>query len=166
MMAIFSVIYDFFLPMETGGGIFIQHGYPFRTGLENDASNKWENFNLPHYLIHWYGYVWWGFIQQYLFMSYFLRLISRVFPHSKGFLPAALSSLIFGIIHFPDWPLMLFTGVAGMMWAYYWQKEYITKDGKIVRGNNLFLWGMIHGFGGTFVYYLIPISMSVGPFNA
>ena len=119
----------------------------------------------PLYLIGWYGYVWWGFVQQFLFMSYFLRLLYRTFPKSEGFIPAGFSSLIFGIIHYPDWPLMLFTGVAGLMWAYFWQKRYVNKDGKEVRGNNLYIWGMIHGFGGTFVSHLIPISMSVGPFN-
>jgi len=166
LMAVFSAFYDFFLPMARGDGSLIQHNYPFRSGLEYDASYRAENFNFAHFLIHWYGYVWWGFVQQYLFMSYFLRLLYKIFPHSKGILPAALSSMIFGIIHYPDWPLMLFTAFAGIMWAYYWQKEYTTRDGEIVRGNNLFLWGMVHGFGGTLTYFLIPISMSVGPFNA
>ncbi|MHA1343040.1 MAG: hypothetical protein ACTSQG_03585 [Promethearchaeota archaeon] len=165
LMTIFCVLFDFFLPMTRSDGSLIMYGYPYKTGAENDASFKWENFNLGGFLIHWYGYVWWGFVQQFLFMSYFLRLLTKVFPNSKGFLPAALSSCIFGIIHFPDWPLMLFTGLAGLMWAYFWQKDYTNREGKEVKGNNLYIWGVVHGFGGTLVYYLIPISMSVGPFN-
>jgi hypothetical protein len=165
-MAIFAAFFDLFLPMVDVTGSELRHGYPFRSGADWDASVRWNNFILPLYLIGWYGYLWWGFVQQFLFMSYFLRLLYRGFPNSKGFLPAGLSSLIFGIIHFPDWPLMLFTGVAGLMWAYFWQKWYINKDGKEIRGNNLYIWGMIHGMGGTFVSHLIPISMSVGPFNA
>jgi hypothetical protein len=164
-MSIFAAFFDFFLPMADASGTPFQHGYPYLSGLDEDASYLWNNFAFPIYLIGWYGYVWWGFVQQFLFMSYFLRLLYRIFPKSEGFLPAGFSSLIFGIIHYPDWPLMLFTGVAGLMWAYFWQKKYINKDGKEVRGNNLYIWGMIHGFGGTFVSQLIPISMSVGPFN-
>jgi len=165
-ISVFAAFFNFFLPMTDGSGNILQNGYPFRSGLDKAALYQWNNFVFGHYLIGWYGYVWWGFVQQYLFMSYFLRLLYKMFPHSKGFIPAALSSCIFGIIHFPDWPLMLFTGIAGLMWAYFWQKEYTTKEGKIVRGNNLYIWGLIHGMGGTFVGQLIPISMSVGPFNA
>jgi len=164
-MSIFAAFFDFFLPMLDADGTIFQHPYPFHSGLDEDASYLWNHFVLGHYLIGWYGYVWWGFVQQFLFMSYFLRLLYRTFPNSKGFLPAGLSSLIFGIIHFPDWPLMLFTGIAGLMWSYFWQKKYINKDGKEVRGNNLYIWGIMHGMGGTFVGQLIPISMSVGPFN-
>ena len=123
LMAILVAIYDFYLPMTTEEGATIMHGYPYRTGPENQASYKSDYFDLGGYLIHWYGYVWWGFIQQYLFMSYFLRLLYKIFPHSKGYLPAGLSCLIFGIIHFPDWPLMLFTGIAGFLWSFTWQKN-------------------------------------------
>lgn len=166
LISVMVAFFNFFLPMVDGSGSIIQHGYPFDKGADKSAQYLWNNFVFPHYLIGWYGYVWWGFVQQYLFMSYFLRLLTKIFPHSKGFIPAALSSCIFGIIHYPDWPLMLFTGLAGMFWAYSFQKVHTTKDGKIVRGYNLYLFGMIHGFGGTFVNQLIPISMSVGPFNA
>ncbi len=166
LMAIFILIFDFFLPMTDASGAEIKWGYPFRRGASNDASVKTQNFVWGEFLSNWYGYLWWGAVQQFLFMSYFLRLLYKIFPHSKGFIPAALSSCIFGIIHYPDWPLMVFTGFGGLLWAYFWQKEYETKDGKLVRGNNLYLWGMVHGFGGSLVSFLIPISMSVGPFNA
>jgi len=166
LISVMAAFFNFFLPMVDGSGNIIQHGYPFDRGAEKSAQYLWNNFSLPHYLIGFYGYLWWGLVQQYIFMGYALRLLSKIFPHSKGFLPAALCSCIFGIVHYPDWPLMLFTGLAGLFWAYNFQREYTTKDGKIVRGNNLYIAGLVHGFGGTFVNLLIPISMSVGPFNA
>lgn len=164
LMLLLNAIFDVFLPMVSGDGIEFGWQYPFQSGAKNDPSYLAENFNIGEYLIGWYGYIWWGALQQYLFMSYFLRLLTKIFPNSKGYVPAVFSSCIFGIIHFPDWPLMVFTGLAGLMWAYNWQKVHVTKDGKVVRGNNLWLWGLAHGFGGTFVNLLIPISMSVGPF--
>lgn len=164
---IIVLVFDFFLPMTDVNGDPIVYGYPFRFGGEYEVSALLERFDLGEFLMEWFGrYVAWGAVQQYLFMSYFLVLWRKAFPRSKGYIVAVGTACIFGVIHAIDWPLMAFTGIAGMMWAWYWNKEYYDQaTGRVVRGNNLLLWGLVHGFGGSLLGMIMPFSLAVGPFN-
>ncbi|MHA1339103.1 MAG: hypothetical protein ACTSRZ_04935 [Promethearchaeota archaeon] len=166
LMGLLAWIFHVFLPM-TGPSGEIAWPYPFDTGAENEVDALLDKFWLGPFFAEWGGrYVWWGALQQYLFMSYYLTLWKKVFPNSKGYLISVGTSMIFGVIHAIDWPLMLFTGIAGLMWSFFWNYEYFDKkERKVHRGNNLLLWGFVHGFGGTLVGMIIPITMGVGPFN-
>ncbi|MHA1734641.1 MAG: hypothetical protein ACTSU5_22115 [Promethearchaeota archaeon] len=167
LTAFIVLFFHWFVPMTGLQGEVIQNVYPFDSGVENETRTLWENFRFLDLLNKWIGYyLWWGALQQFLFMSYFLELWRKVFPNSKGYWIAFGTACIFGVIHFPDWPLMLFTALMGMVWAYSWNKEYYDpKTGKVHRGNNLLLWGLVHGFGGSLIGFLLPFSMAVGPFN-
>ena len=67
LMVIFVLIFDFFVPMSDSNGNLVPWQYPFKRDINNDASTKLDNFELGGYLVHWYGYLWWGAIQQFLF---------------------------------------------------------------------------------------------------
>lgn len=123
--------------------------FPFRDRL---AREMFLRFELGDYFASWYGYWYWGFVQELLFLGYFLTLLTKTTDNK--WLCAVGSCAIFGFIHFPDWPLMLFTTFGGFFWGITFQKY---------RGRNMFMLGVSHGMMGTFVNKLIPISMSVGP---
>jgi len=113
-----------------------------------------EGFTFASLFANWGQYVYWGAAQQLLFLSYWNTLLTKVFKNKH--INAGLSSLSFGLIHFPSWPLMILTIVAGYFWGLAWQRNACR---------NLFIIGASHGFGGTLVAKLIPITMSVGPSN-
>lgn len=167
LIVLISFIFDWLLPMTDVNGDPVIYGYPFKVGADNEISVLWGNFDLGEFMAEWGGrYIIWGSVQQYLFMGYYLELWKKIFPKSKGYIIAIGTSCIFGMIHAIDWPLMLFTGIAGLFWAYDWNKEKFDKQtGKVHRGNNLLLWGIVHGFGGTLAGMLMPFGLGVGPFN-
>ncbi len=167
LMGVLTAIFDFFLPMTDINGDPIVYGSPFRFGEDYEVSNLVDKFDLGVFFMGWFGrYVIWGSVQQFLLMSYFLTLWRKVFPRSKGYIVAVGTSCIFGVIHAIDWPLMAFTAIAGLIWTWYWQKEYYDPvTGRVVRGNNLLFWGIVHGFGGTLLGMIAPFSLAVGPFN-
>ncbi|MBN2150097.1 MAG: hypothetical protein JW839_01500, partial [Candidatus Lokiarchaeota archaeon] len=161
-------IFHFVLPMtDTAGADITYYGYPWDSGAGNEVKAKIEAFDLGAFLMEWCGqYIAWGGVQQFLFMSIFLTLWKKIFPRSKGYIVAVGTSCIFGVIHAIDWPLMVFTFVAGLFWAKGWHAEYYDpKTGRVVHGNNLFLWGFVHGFGGSLLGMLAPFTLGVGPFN-
>jgi hypothetical protein len=160
-------LFHFLVPMTDVSGQVIDYGYPWRMGTEHEVKAYWNDFDVGDLLLEIGGrYIWWGGLQQYLFMSYFLTLWKKVFPKSKGYLLAAGTAVIFGVIHAIDWPLMLCTSIMGCLWAFYWQKSYVDlKTGRVTNGNNLLLWGFVHGFGGSLLGMVLPFGMGVGPFN-
>ncbi|MHA1717220.1 MAG: hypothetical protein ACTSXP_16365, partial [Promethearchaeota archaeon] len=167
LLLLISVFFYWLLPRYGVGGKVLIWGPPFKPEPEYEVHNLIKNFDLGVFLVEWVGhYIIWGAVQQYLFMGYFSNLLRKIFPRSKGYAIAGFTGMIFGLIHAVDWPLMLFTAVAGMIWVWYWNKEYYNKKtGQVVRGNNLFLWGLVHGFGGSLLGMLAPFTMAVGPFN-
>nr|MDO8087228.1 hypothetical protein [Candidatus Sigynarchaeum springense] len=167
LLGVIVGIFHFVLPMTDTSGANIIYGYPWDSGAANEVKAKLESFDLGVFLMEWCGrYIAWGGVQQFLFMSIFLTLWKKIFPRSKGYMVAVGTSCIFGVIHAIDWPLMIFTFVAGLFWAKGWHAEYYDpKTGRVVHGNNLFLWGFVHGFGGSLLGMLAPFSLGVGPFN-
>lgn len=128
--------------------------FPQPQGSETvlDKFGEWEFFR---YIAQWTGYVWWGYVQQLLFLSYFSIHFTRAFDirTKRGQLLAALcSSIFFGLIHLPTFWLSFFTWVAGFMWALFFMKS-----------KNLFVMGVCHGAMGTLLNQLTPIKFSVGP---
>jgi hypothetical protein len=104
----------------------------------------------------WSGYVVWGWIQQFIFVSYFGVLFARAFDitRSRGklFLACFCSALLFSLIHIPNVWLMFFTFIGGLVGIIYF-----------LQCRNLFALGFVHGFGGSLLNKLTPINFSVGP---
>ncbi|MHA1869759.1 MAG: hypothetical protein ACTSXF_02320 [Promethearchaeota archaeon] len=127
----------------------------------------WEKFQTFHlfgsdgFLINWFGYIFWGFMQHYLFLGYFNTRLRKGLPAKKilgihgKYWSSILNTLYFGVIHFPAWNLAIFAFVGGFYFAYIFQKD---------KYRNLFAMGIIHGFGGALLP-LLPWKLSVGPWN-
>ncbi len=98
-------------------------------------------------------YLPWGLFQQYLLAGYFLtRFETALSPNAAGILTAAL----FGVVHSPNWFLMLVTPAAafGAIWVYR-------------RHRNLYFLGLAHATIGFLLFFVVPDSVShhlrVGP---
>lgn len=122
--------------------------------FDQRAIEAMNSFSFAGFFANWGYYVYWGLVQELLFLGYWCTLLTKAFKNK--FVVALLSSACFGFIHFPSWPLMIFTMAGGFFWAIAWMR----KDAR-----NIFIMGAIHGFLGTMVAKLIPITMSVGPSN-
>jgi membrane protease YdiL (CAAX protease family) len=64
----------------------------------------------------------WALLQQYLFQFYLLPRWLRLVPMPAA---VALTAVTFSAVHFPRWPVMLATVVAGAIWAllyYRWRR--------------------------------------------
>lgn len=122
--------------------------------FDQRAIEAMSEFSFAGFFANWGYYVYWGLVQELLFLGYWCTLLTKAFKNK--YIIALLSSACFGFIHFPSWPLMIFTMAGGFFWAIAWMR----KDSR-----NIFIMGAIHGFLGTMVAKLIPITMSVGPSN-
>lgn len=104
----------------------------------------------------WSGYVFWGFLQQLLFLGVFSVQFFRAFDVGRSrlqlFLACLCSATLFGAIHVPNFWLGLITFAGGFIGALY-----------AAQCRNLFTLGVIHGLGGTLFNKLLPINFSVGP---
>lgn len=104
----------------------------------------------------WAGYVTWGWVQQFIFSSYYATLFARAFPieRSRGelFKACLCSAVVFGMIHLPNVWLMLFTFLGGLLGGILYYQV-----------TNLFAVGFSHGFAGSLLNKLTPINFSVGP---
>lgn len=104
----------------------------------------------------WSGYVFWGFLQQLLFMGIFSVQFCRAFDIGRSRLALSLACLcsatFFGLIHIPNFWLSLVTFLGGLFGSLY-----------SLQCRNLFSLGIVHGFGGTMMNKLLPINFSVGP---
>jgi membrane protease YdiL (CAAX protease family) len=64
----------------------------------------------------------WALLQQYIFQFYLLPRWLRLVPMPAAFV---LTALTFSAVHFPRWPVMLATVVAGTVWSllyYRWRR--------------------------------------------
>lgn len=122
--------------------------------FKDDAFIMMRKATMARIIGNWTGYIYWGLAQELLFLGYWCTLLTKIYKNK--YVIAFLSSMCFGLIHFPSWPLMIFTCVGGFFWAIAWQRN---------DSRNLFIMGAIHGYAGTLVAKFIPITMSVGPSN-
>lgn len=109
-----------------------------------------DSFVLGQFFTRVSGYFYWGWVQELLFLGYFCWLLYKVTPNK--FINATISSLLFMMFHWDNIALMIGTAVGGFAWAIFWAER-----------RNLFMLGWMHGFNGSLVDTLIPMSMSVGP---
>jgi membrane protease YdiL (CAAX protease family) len=137
----FTLLFYFFpdLPWLTGGTV----------------QEKLAEFTFFEYVGQLAGYMFWGFLQQLLFLAIFNTHFSRAFNIKtlKGKLLAALfTGFFFGLIHLPEFWLTLFTWIAGFFWALIFMSS-----------KNLWAMGLSHGALATLLNKLTPIPFSVGP---
>ncbi|MGV9203658.1 MAG: type II CAAX prenyl endopeptidase Rce1 family protein [Promethearchaeia archaeon] len=134
-----------------------------------------EAFNAPEFALNVFGYIFWGFIQQLLFSSYFGTRIRKGIPpaddlkssqqRQRRWLVALLNGSFFGLLHIPSWWLLLGTWILGIFLSYVFMED---------KNRNLVALGFIHGFLGSMLGWLfsseeaeggLDIEMSVGPWN-
>ncbi len=113
------------------------------------------DFTILEFMGQYTGYIWWGYIQQMLFLSLFNTMFTRAF-NVKNRAPQLLAGIwtgfLFGLIHLPTFWLSFFTWVAGVFWASFF-----------MRSKNLFVMGVVHGALGSLLNELTPVKFSVGP---
>ncbi|MHA1149441.1 MAG: CPBP family glutamic-type intramembrane protease [Promethearchaeota archaeon] len=132
-------------------------------------------FNATDFILNVFGYIFWGFIQQLLFSSYFgTRIRKGVGPtddlnsieqKKRRFMVAIINGSFFGLLHIPSWWLLLGTWILGVLLSYAFMRD---------RNRNLVALGFIHGFLGSMLGWLfssseseggLDIEMSVGPWS-
>lgn len=116
---------------------------------------KLSEFTFLGYVGQFAGYIFWGYLQQLLFLSIFSTMFSRAFDirTKRGKLLAALfSSIFFGLIHLPEFWLSLFTWIAGFLWSLIFMKS-----------KNLWVMGISHGALATLLNKMTPVPFTVGP---
>jgi membrane protease YdiL (CAAX protease family) len=98
-------------------------------------------------------YLPWGLFQQYLLNGYFLTRFEAVLSRNSA---SILTSVLFSLVHTPNWFLMLVTPVAayGAIWVYH-------------RHKNLYFLGLAHATIGFLLFFVVRDSVShhlnVGP---
>ena len=120
------------------------------SGPTQDPVYLRDQFSIGHFITGVGGYFYWGWVQEMLFLGYFAWLLYKIQPNK--YINAAISSLLFMMFHWDNIALMIGTAVGGFFWAMWWGER-----------RNLFMLGWMHGFNGTLVSQIIPMSMSVGP---
>lgn len=116
---------------------------------------KLSEFTFLGYVGQYAGYIFWGWLQQMLFLSIFNTMFSRAFDirTKKGKILAALfSSIFFGLIHLPEFWLSLFTWLAGFLWSLIFMSS-----------KNLWAMGLSHGALATLLNKMTPVPFTVGP---
>jgi hypothetical protein len=84
----------------------------------------------------------WGFVQQFLLCAIVARDLERVTGRRAA--AVALSSLLFGLVHAPDWTLCVLTAGAGLFWT-----------ACFLRWPNLWVHGVVHGWLGGLAYWFV-----------
>ncbi len=131
-----------------------------------------SDFNVSAFTLNFFGYIFWGAIQQLLFSSYFGTRVRKGFGPAedpkdikkKRFWVAFLNGSFFGLLHIPSWSLLAVTWFLGIFLSYVFMKD---------KNRNLIALGVIHGFLGSMLGWLFSsgkaggaeIEMSVGPWN-
>ncbi|MFX0100235.1 MAG: hypothetical protein ACFFCS_11690 [Candidatus Hodarchaeota archaeon] len=160
-----------------GGLLF---GYGLSIAADEIIPNMAATFLTPEGIagfgLNFFGYIFWGALQQVLFASYFGTRFRKAFtpriefddPDSmspkekrklwpKRLVVSIVAGSYFGLIHVPSWNLTMFTSVLGVVLTWFWFKD---------KNRNLIGLGIIHGFLGSVVGAMFSgetVSMSVGP---
>ena len=112
-----------------------------------------ERFGNWHILVVAALYFPWALLQQYIFMFYWFGRWLRLVP-----VPVAvvLTALAFSAVHFPRWPVMAVTLVAGSVWAliyYRWRTVVPLAVSHALLGTALHYWV----FGNDLLARWIPL---------
>ncbi|MFO8020186.1 MAG: CPBP family intramembrane glutamic endopeptidase [Promethearchaeia archaeon] len=151
----FILLFNLFFQLVQPGLGPILGDNPF-FGFQGDtAAERLASLNLIEVMGQWAGYVFWGWLQQMLFLGVFNTYFARGFEIREKrprHLACFCSGLFFGLIHLPNFWLSFFTFISGYIWALFFMQS-----------RNLWVMGIMHGLGGTLLNKLVPINFSVGP---
>ncbi len=94
-----------------------------------------------HMLLLLFLYPLWGILQQFLVQALGVGNLLKIFPQHGLWLAMPIGVILFALVHFPDWWLMLATGLMACFFI-----PFYTRD------RNLWPLGLYHGWLGTFFY--------------
>jgi hypothetical protein len=102
----------------------------------------------------WYGYTFWGILQQIPFLVYFSMRFRIGFPAGKkaDIANMLLLAFLFCLYHAPQWPLVIIAFLFELIVA----RSFLSE-----RNRNLFVAGILHGFFGTFALFFTGIYIMV-----
>ena len=112
-----------------------------------------ERFGNWHILVVAALYFPWALLQQYIFMFYWFGRWLRLVPVP---IAVVLTALAFSAVHFPRWPVMAVTLVAGSVWAliyYRWRSVVPLAVSHALLGTALHYWV----FGNDLLERWIPL---------
>ena len=112
-----------------------------------------ERFGNWHILVVAALYFPWALLQQYIFMFYWFGRWLRLVPVPVA---VALTAVAFAAVHFPRWPVMAVTLVAGSVWAliyYRWRSIVPLAVSHALLGTALHYWV----FGNDLLERWIPL---------
>jgi membrane protease YdiL (CAAX protease family) len=90
-------------------------------------------------------YVPWALLQQTIFQFYLLGRLRALLSFVSPILLALVAGTIYGLVHLPDWRVMLVTTLAGVAWSYFY-----------LRDRHILPIAMSHAIlGSTFYYFVI-----------
>jgi membrane protease YdiL (CAAX protease family) len=98
-------------------------------------------------------YPFWALFQQYIALAFFFRRLKEAF-FPRVFPAMFISALIFSAAHIPNFPLMIFCFIAGLLWAWAFHRH-----------NNLFTVALFHGVLGSIGSSFLLIYTLVGPYT-
>jgi membrane protease YdiL (CAAX protease family) len=103
----------------------------------------------PGFLVAVLTYPIWGFLQQLFYLGFGYRGLRRAgVPQGVA---AIAAGLLYGMIHAPNWPLVLLTTPMGLYLAWVY-----------TRSASLIPIGIVHGIGGAFAIYLFGLDLNIG----
>ncbi|NMC08692.1 MAG: hypothetical protein GYA24_26010, partial [Candidatus Lokiarchaeota archaeon] len=105
-----------------------------------------------NFLAIWYGYTFWGIIQQIPFLVYLSTRFRKGFPFKRAseWANMILLAFFFGLFHAPQWPLVIVAFIMELFLA----KSFINDETR-----NLFIAGLVHGFFGTMAIFFTGINI-------
>ncbi len=95
-----------------------------------------------HMLFLLFFYPLWGILQQFLVQALGVDNLIEIFPQHGLLLAIPIGVILFAVVHFPDWWLMLATGLMACFFIPFY-----------VRDRNLWPLGLYHGWLGTFFIF-------------
>jgi hypothetical protein len=135
-----------------------------------NGAEAFLGFNPALFILSFFGYIFWGTIQQLFFSSYFGTRARKGFGPAedperikkKRFWVAFLNGSFFGLLHIPSWELLGITWFLGIFLSYVFMQD---------KNRNLVALGVIHGFLGSMLGWLfssggtVDVELSVGPWS-
>ncbi len=106
------------------------------------------------FLAIWYGYTFWGLMQQIPFLVYLSARFRHGFPFKRAseVVNVALIASFFGLMHAPQWPLV----VTAFMMELFIARSFLHADTR-----NLFIAGLVHGFFGTMAIFFTGLYIKM-----
>jgi hypothetical protein len=106
------------------------------------------------FLAVWYGYTFWGTMQQIPFLVYFSTRFRLGCPQGKkgDIANVLLLAILFGLYHAPQWPLVVLAFCFELVVARSFLQE---------RNRNLFVAGLLHGLFGTIAIFFTGLHLEI-----